>query len=293
MKLTIFVAVMLAAVRLNAAAPVVPDVAVATTTLIAYTVAITSISYPNPGNSFTTIVGENQVGLTAVINPENLRAANDAGIHWVADDDPAETGDSGTPAAPANGAASALTVTAPAAAGGRGFPLNFRIRAYSEIQGGTAVDTTTIKQDVIDQIRQEYVDMSKARTPARTEFSNGGASAQGHFTFAEMNSGDFAFAIVAPALYAGLESMRTNLGNQAIGVTSGYRNPRHNAAIGGAAESQHIYGTAADMHIADYNGDGQTNQADWNIMSATATAAGATFIEPYAQDPTHLHADWR
>lgn len=43
--------------------------------------------------------------------------------------------------------------------------------------------------------------------------------------------------------------------NKAIIITSGFRNSLVNAAIGGAANSQHLYGEAVDFHIV-----GVTNQ---------------------------------
>ena len=45
----------------------------------------------------------------------------------------------------------------------------------------------------------------------------------------------------------GLEAVRVRLGCAPITVTSGYRSPALNAAIGGAAQSQHMTGEAADF----------------------------------------------
>ena len=270
-------------------------VSVSTTNLTGYSISITSIVYGSGGTSFTTLSAsnENQIYLTATISPLRLHAVNASSISWVVDDDPLVPGDSGTPAAPANGALTTLTITAPPAAAGRGFPLNFRIRAYSQIEGGIAVDTTTIIQDVIDQARQEYIDMNKNTKPPRSSFSNSGQSSGGNFTFAELNSGDFTYAIVTDALYSGLEAIRSGLGNVPLTITSGYRNPRHNAAVGGATESQHIYGTAADIAIIDTDGDGVADETDWQTMANVACDdAGATFVERYSQSSTHVHADW-
>lgn len=289
-KILLMLAVIAHPAWLQAAAPVVPDVAVATTVLTGYTVTIT-----NPAQSFTTQEGENSIALTAVINPENFRVGNSTGIRWVVDDDPAVAGNSGTPAQPANGSSTTLTITAPAAPNARTFPLNFRIRAYSEIQGGVAVDTQTIVQDEIDQARQEYIDMGKNSRPGRPEFSNGGQSAGGHFTFAALNYGDYSYAIIAANLYNGLEAIRAAIGNLPITPTSGYRNPRHNALpeVGGAPESRHIYGDATDFHIRDVNADNTENQADWIILANSACDdAGAGFVERYSQSSTHVHADW-
>ena len=45
-----------------------------------------------------------------------------------------------------------------------------------------------------------------------------------------------------------LQVLRDELG-QPITITSGYRSPAHNAAVGGATRSQHLYGTAADFKV--------------------------------------------
>jgi hypothetical protein len=47
------------------------------------------------------------------------------------------------------------------------------------------------------------------------------------------------------ALLSGLEQYRLTVGN--VAVVSGYRCPQHNAAVGGATSSQHVYGAAADV----------------------------------------------
>ncbi|SEK02550.1 D-Ala-D-Ala carboxypeptidase family metallohydrolase [Paraburkholderia diazotrophica] len=44
-----------------------------------------------------------------------------------------------------------------------------------------------------------------------------------------------------------LESVRTLLGNQPISISSGYRSPGVNAAVGGAPNSRHLLGLAADF----------------------------------------------
>lgn len=49
-------------------------------------------------------------------------------------------------------------------------------------------------------------------------------------------------------LAANLQVLRDNLG-RSIRINSGYRSPEHNKAIGGASESQHVLGTAADIVV--------------------------------------------
>ena len=47
-----------------------------------------------------------------------------------------------------------------------------------------------------------------------------------------------------------LEPIRSNFG-QPVRVSSGYRSPTLNAAVGGASSSQHVLGMAADIEIYD------------------------------------------
>jgi uncharacterized protein YcbK (DUF882 family) len=40
---------------------------------------------------------------------------------------------------------------------------------------------------------------------------------------------------------------------KSISITSGYRSPQHNKKIGGAKDSQHLYGNAADIVVSTVN----------------------------------------
>lgn len=47
-----------------------------------------------------------------------------------------------------------------------------------------------------------------------------------------------------------LEALRADLGDRPVRITSGYRCPEHNRAVGGTATSQHAAGLAADIVVA-------------------------------------------
>ena len=53
-------------------------------------------------------------------------------------------------------------------------------------------------------------------------------------------------------LAAGLEQVRSLLGNHPLTITSGYRSPAVNAAVGSKPSSQHLLGQAADFICPRY-----------------------------------------
>ena len=82
-----------------------------------------------------------------------------------------------------------------------------------------------------------------------------------HFTLAELTASDYAVRhginnlpddtrVVGNlhVLASGLERCRAVLGRP-IFVTSGYRSPKVNAAVGGSAKSAHLRGLAADFRV--------------------------------------------
>lgn len=54
--------------------------------------------------------------------------------------------------------------------------------------------------------------------------------------------------LVAPRLVMVLQSLRSHF-CAAVAINSAYRTPQYNAKVGGAAHSQHCYGTAADIVV--------------------------------------------
>lgn len=75
-----------------------------------------------------------------------------------------------------------------------------------------------------------------------------------HFALAEFRSHDgaaFPSSVVANLgkLAQVLEKIRAHFGGRPVRILSGYRSPAHNAAVGGAKTSQHMFGTACDIVI--------------------------------------------
>jgi peptidoglycan hydrolase-like protein with peptidoglycan-binding domain len=79
-----------------------------------------------------------------------------------------------------------------------------------------------------------------------------------------------------------LEALRLKLGNKAITVNSGFRSIQHNADIGGASDSMHLYGTAADLDVP-----GVANKTVYQ----KAETCGFSGLETYNTD--HQHVDSR
>jgi zinc D-Ala-D-Ala carboxypeptidase len=79
-----------------------------------------------------------------------------------------------------------------------------------------------------------------------------------------------------------LEALRLKLGNRAITVNSGFRSIAHNADIGGASDSMHLYGTAADLDVP-----GVSNRTVYQ----RAETCGFSGLETFNTD--HQHVDSR
>ena len=81
-------------------------------------------------------------------------------------------------------------------------------------------------------------------------------------------------------LAAGLEEVRTALGNKPMRINSGYRSPKLNRAVGGARLSAHMAGYAADFVCPDFG-------SPLKIVKALA-ATGIQF-DKLIQEGTWVH----
>jgi hypothetical protein len=161
----------------------------------------------------------------------------------------------------------------------RSGPLQFAVL----VADGDRRTTFKIRQDAIDTIRQQYIDLAKVRTPKRSEFLSRGRSARGYFSFAEIRSRDQAPWAVFTA-FNHLDEWRENFGAP-LHVNRGFTTPKHNASISGAAKnSQHLYGTAADM---------ASDSSDWTDKRDAARDANACTEPLTICGYGHVHGDWR
>lgn len=84
---------------------------------------------------------------------------------------------------------------------------------------------------------------------AYSKKKDGGKQLSTNFKVSEFACKDGSDAIlVAPRLVMVLQSIRSHFG-KAVSIHSAYRTPAYNTKVGGVAQSQHCYGTAADISI--------------------------------------------
>lgn len=83
-----------------------------------------------------------------------------------------------------------------------------------------------------------------------------------------------------------LEAVRKEL-NMPIRITSGYRDPAHNARVGGAKNSQHMHGKAVDIDLSDYD-----KSTRYRLLTLLVKH-GFTSFGSYTNSPSMLHADIR
>ncbi len=88
---------------------------------------------------------------------------------------------------------------------------------------------------------------------------------------------------VDPELTDKLEKLRKVIGNKAITITSGYRNPEYNKKVGGVKDSQHLKGKAADIAVK-----GMSSKE----LEKFAKEVGFGYVATYKNKP-HLHVDVR
>lgn len=84
---------------------------------------------------------------------------------------------------------------------------------------------------------------------AYSKASDGAKQLSTHFKVREFARRSGADAVlIAPRLVMVLETIRAHFGAP-VTINSAYRTPEYNAKVGGAAHSQHCYGTAADIVV--------------------------------------------
>ena len=126
---------------------------------------------------------------------------------------------------------------------------------------------------------------------AYSKKKDGAKKLSSNFTVKEFACNDGTDAVfVAPRLVMVLQSIRSHFG-KAVNIHSGYRTPPYNAKVGGVEDSQHTYGTAADISIkgvsvADVASYARSIMPDWGGVGSYREQ-GFTHI-----DVRETRSDW-
>jgi len=169
-------------------------------------------------------------------------------------------------------------------------PIQYRIEAMAS--GGRG--TFELVQDETDIIRQEYVDLRARSVPDRGDIVTP--------TVATFNTGNYTL-IVDGGMDNALTNTETEFsaltpaGNAvpAISVSSGYRNPRRNVAVGSVSvNSRHVRGTALDLTVARANATlwDRLRQAGRNAGNTSICEVGPTQVPCNDPNVDHVHIQW-
>jgi len=85
----------------------------------------------------------------------------------------------------------------------------------------------------------------------------------------------------SPLLVEGLEEVRKRIGS-AIIVNSGIRTPEHNISVGGAKNSMHLFGLAADIYCPEEH-----------ISTLYDVVKGVAMFKGIGKGKTFIHVDVR
>ena len=107
-------------------------------------------------------------------------------------------------------------------------------------------------QTAVQKLQKEYNLVVDGIVGYQTNIILEGPTEITHFTDKEFrcrHCGKLPAGGIDKRLLIMLEQLRKQIGNRPIIINSGYRCPEHNKASGGAKNSQHLYGRAADIRV--------------------------------------------
>lgn len=142
--------------------------------------------------------------------------------------------------------------------------------------------------DVRDSIILEYITNNVPWLPLCSDFTQ--TSPDPNFSFTSLNSGDFTWAVIRPALTVGLDDVLASYGP--FHINSGYRDPFREQAV---CEEYHVpYHPDSRHQMGDAVDVASSSKATWTPLAQAACAAGAC-VEPesYQGNYGHVHMDWR
>jgi uncharacterized protein YcbK (DUF882 family) len=104
------------------------------------------------------------------------------------------------------------------------------------------------------------------------------------------------YDVVPPELVANATELLTNLqvlrdaAGKSIKIISGYRSPARNKEVGGATMSQHMFGNAADIQIADMKPQQMADLVEKLIKEGKMKQGG---LGTYPREGGWIHYDTR
>ncbi len=96
---------------------------------------------------------------------------------------------------------------------------------------------------------------------------------------------------ISPTLRGNVAEMGYDF-RMAFYITSAYRCPNGNAAVGGGSLSQHKYGTAADLNPPASQKSAWTNDFKREIAVNAVRKRGAGYSDYQYESKNHVHVDW-
>lgn len=146
-----------------------------------------------------------------------------------------------------------------------------------------------------DVMADEYSTHGVNWAPACTDFTDFGSTV--NFSWSELNGGFSTgnphqpWGHISGSLRVGLESTRSNYARGGIRLSSGYRCPHGNTAVGSTARqtSLHMHGRAADMYSSDH----LWTEDEFNRLRLAASSTGPSELFQWSSySDRHLHAAW-
>jgi hypothetical protein len=152
--------------------------------------------------------------------------------------------------------------------------------------------------DQRDQVAAEYSTYQADIRPPCTVFSDSASTTL--FTFSQLNypspktaPATYSYGLFTLAYLAAVEQWDENwlegYSSSGLIINSGYRCPSQNQQAGGAGNSQHMHGDAADMR----NVTGDVNGRNLLISAAASTNPGYTEPQSGPCALACVHEDWR
>ncbi|MEA3319679.1 MAG: D-Ala-D-Ala carboxypeptidase family metallohydrolase [Bacillota bacterium] len=89
-----------------------------------------------------------------------------------------------------------------------------------------------------------------------------------------------------------LEAIRVKIGNRSMNVNSGFRSISHNRNVGGASNSQHTYGIAADISVSGVSTTTVRNAAKSSGFSGIYSEGSFTHMDSRVEYPYGTQSWW-